>query len=116
MEFTHGSTVYRDRRPQVVDPYNPSRTEPGSWEDAQTATIANAFVASASSSSIADPTREQLVIRKSLYCQPDADVRVGDRIRVGSDSYVVREAPEADVNPFTGWQPVREVPLEQVIG
>lgn len=115
MFFPNGQTVYRDRRAAVVDPYNPARTQPGAWPGT-TITIANAFVGPSSSVAVADPTRNQLQVQKSLYCAPDADVKVGDRIRAGAETFEVRELPDAPTNPFTGWQPVLEVPLERVVG
>lgn len=114
MKFGYGQTVYRDRRQQVADPYNPARTEPGTA--VTTITIEGAYVGPASSVAIADPTRNQLQVQKSLYCAPTADVKVGDRIRAGAETFEVREFPDAPSNPFTGWQPVLEVPLERVVG
>lgn len=112
MRFSHGETVYRDRRPQVSDPYNPARTVPGSWDDADTITLTKCFVASSSSSNPGNATRNQILTAKSLYCAPSADVQPGDRIRTASGVWYVNELPSADVNPFTGWQPAREVPLD----
>lgn len=114
MKFGYGQTVYRDRPVQVADPYNPARTEPSS--SVTTITIDGAYVGPASSVSVADPTRAQVQVSKSLYCSPSADVKIGDRIRVGAETFEVQELPDAPTNPFTGWQPVLEVPLERVIG
>lgn len=124
MFFGNGVTVFRDRRPQVADPYNPARTEPGDWADATSVAIENAYVGPASSVAVADPTRNQVQEQLSLYCSPTDDVRRGDRIREGGTlddlssgtAYLVEELPDAPRNPFTGWQPVLEVPLERVIG
>lgn len=117
MDFPHGVTVLRDRRLQVPDPNNPQRTIPGPWSTAVTVTLQNAFIASASSASIRDGNRQQILTAKSLYCQPDADVRDGDRVRA-PDGYVgyVHVIPSGDTNPFTGWRPVVEVPLEEARG
>lgn len=115
MQFANGQIVFRDRREQVADPYNPARTEPGPWPGV-TVSIENAYIGPASSVAIADPTRNQVQVQKALYCSPDADVQIGDRIRSGSETFEVRELPDAPTNPFTGWQPVLEVPLERVIG
>lgn len=116
MKFAYGQTVYRDRRIQVADPYNPTRTEPGPWSSAVSIVIEGAYVGPASSVAVADPTRNQLQVDRSLYCPPTADVLVGDRIRTGSETFEVRELPDAPTNPFTGWRPVLEVPLERVVG
>lgn len=119
MEFPFGQTVFRDRRALIPDPYNPSKQVPGGdW--GSSIQLAGAFVASSSSSSQRDATRAQILTSKSLYLgDTTADVVAGDRIRVGGTigdlasgtAYLVEARPEADVNPFTGWQPVVEIPL-----
>lgn len=117
MQFPHGELVERDRRPEEADPYNPDRVTPGSWDDATTIELEAAFVASSSSTAVQDATRSQILGSKSLYLTDvDADVQVGDRIRAGGRAYYVNEIPEADVNPFTGWQPVQEIPLDLTLG
>ncbi|MFF8187731.1 hypothetical protein ACF044_10785 [Microbacterium sp. NPDC016588] len=110
--FAHGGTVLRDRRPDVANPYNPDRPTPGAWEDADTIKIDDAWVASSSSTTTETATRAQILTEKSLFCPPDADVRPGDRIRVDGATYYVKVKPSGDTNPFTGWRPVLEVPLE----
>lgn len=118
MEFPHGETVTRERRRPVQDPYNPDRTTPGSWEDPlDVITLEQCFIDSASSSSTNDAMREPVSTSKSLYStDPAVDVKVGDRIRRGTDVFYVRERTEADVNPVTGWQPVVEIPLSMEEG
>jgi hypothetical protein len=116
MLFPFGEDVQRDRRPMVQDPYNPAGLVQGSWDDAESVTIPGAWVASSSSAGTADATRTQVLESKSLYCAPDDDVQVGDRIRAAGGTYYVNALPEADVNPFTDWQPVREVPLDRSLG
>lgn len=118
MVFEHGETVYRDRRKPVVDPFNPDATKPGKWSDPLlTIPLAGAFVASSSSTAITSETRTQVITAKSLYCtDPDVDVVPGDRIRWGDSQLFVPARSEADVNPFTGWQPVVEIPLEETEG
>lgn len=114
--FPHGETVYRDRPPQITDPYNPAGSVPGAFEDGTTIPLTGAFVASTSSTALGSATRSQVLNAKSLFCPPSADVRIGDRIRTASGVWYVNELPTADVNPFTGWQPVREVPLDGALG
>ena len=125
MDFEFGETVHRDRRPGIADPYNPARTVPGDWAGAETIVLELAFVAASSSRALTTATRMQMLTAKSLYLtEPDADVKAGDRIRVGGteddlDSgtpYMVPARPAGDTNPFTGWQPVVEIPLELVEG
>ena len=117
MEFDHGQTVYRERRPQIPDPYNPDKTVFGDWADAEETLLEDVFIASSSSAAVGDATRSQVLTTKSLYStDPDVDVQVGDRILADSAVYYVNELPEADVNPFTGWQPVKEIPLDHTLG
>ncbi|MBW8025294.1 hypothetical protein EOG37_01180 [Clavibacter michiganensis subsp. michiganensis] len=116
MEFPAGITVYRDRRREVPSRYV-NETRPGSWDDVDTIEIPEAFVASSSSSSLRNATRSQILTAKSLYLgDVTADVQPGDRIRFGSSALYVHERPEADTNPFTGWTPVVEIPLESTEG
>lgn len=114
MQFPHGQTVYRDRPKRQPDRYNPSASRPTTGVD--TITIENAFVASSSSRSLKTAARNEVLTSKSLYCAPGVDVKLGDIIRVGSDKYTVDEVPAADTNPFTGWQPVVEIPLTNAKG
>jgi hypothetical protein len=112
-----GQTVVRERRKRIPDPYNPDRLVDGPWDDPDTLELPGSFVASSSSSATNTATRTQVITTKSLYCtDPTADVRVGDRIRDGERVYPVDAVPAADTNPFTGWQPVKEIPLKEVLG
>ena len=76
-----------------------------------------------------DATRSQILTEKSLYLtDPAADVQPGDRIRrggtldentgiwSGGTVLYVNARPEADTSPFTGWQPVVEIPLDMSEG
>lgn len=114
--FAAGVSVQRLRRPRVTDRYNPAKQSPGDWADAEPITIDGAYVAAVSSSGITDPSRSQVVSAKSLYCTPDTDVQPGDRIVSDGHTYEVDAVPQADTNPFTGWRPVQEVPLREVLG
>lgn len=115
MEFAAGVTVVRLRATPVLDPYS-QRLVGADWTTPDTLTIAGAFVGSSSSSPVDGELRREVVTTKSLYCDPSVDVRVGDRIVSGQHTYTVTSVPEADVNPFTGWQPVQEIPVEEVTG
>ncbi|WP_137843857.1 hypothetical protein [Microbacterium sp. 2FI] len=117
MSFAHGDTVYRDRRPLMTDPYNPDATVPGAWSDADTLVLTEAFVDDISSSTVSDGARSAISSGKALFLtDPDADVQVGDRIRAGDLTLYVNELPSSPKNPFTGWRPGREVPLDHTLG
>lgn len=121
MEFPNGQTVFRHRYPLKTDPYNTQRQIADRSKTPATIPLPECFIASSSSVKIADATRSQLLTNKSLYLgDPDADVLPGDVIGttdvVGDAEYRVDVVPTADINPFSGWQPVKEVPLEAVTG
>jgi hypothetical protein len=123
--FVFGEKVIRDRRERVVDKYRPTVTTEGEFDASLSIELAGAFVASTSSTAIPDADRSQLLTAKSLFLtDPDADVLPRDRIRVGGlvddfttgTPYLVVARPAADINPFTGWRPGVEIPLENAEG
>lgn len=118
VEFPHGETVVRERRRPVVDPYDPTSSVPGSWDDPlDVLTLEQCFVDTASSTSTNDASRSPVSTSATLYSpNPDIDVMVGDRIRRGADVFYVRERSEADKNPFTGFRPVVGIPLDMEEG
>lgn len=108
-------TVLRDRRATEADPYNPGRTRPvASWDDAATAAIPGAWVGTPSISALNDPARSATDSVASLYCDAAADVQQGDRIRTGGHAFIVGAVPMLAANPFTGWMPPLEIPVEEV--
>ena len=116
MEFAHGSTVKRLRARPLLDPYS-KKAIGADWATADEVELPGAFVASSSSAVRTDATRTQALEWKSLYLTDvAADVQVGDRIVAAGVTYVIDAVPTADVNPFTGWQPVREIPLKSGTG
>ena len=116
MQFEHGETVHLQRPKQVWSP-KANAYIAGGWSDPDEEPIAGAFVASTSTSMLGGATRTQALEAKSLYCPPDADIRKGDRIRQGADIYTIDGIPStADTSPFTGWEPLREVPRERAEG
>jgi len=117
MEFEHGETVYRLRARQIWDPMSQTYVE-GDWDDPDVLPLENAFIAQSSTSTIGETSRTGALESKSLYCDPDADVQMGDRIRQGKTGPVfpVDGIPASDTNPFSGWRPAREVPLQRAAG
>lgn len=114
--FQHVSEFMRERATLVVDPYNPDAPGVPSWDNPDTLTVYG-YLVSQSSTEQSDPVRSQLVTTKQLVLDdPTVDVRRGDRIRQGANLWTVMGIPEADVNPFTGWQPTRVCNLEEVTG
>lgn len=130
MSYPYGTTVLRDRRLPVSDPYNPDRqTIPGWAEVAEdgidTIALEGVYVAASSTTAVPDAMRTQSTDYRSLYSDDGSiDVKIGDRIRVGADletqeggdGYIVNQRPQGDRNPFTGWEPGVEIPLTSTIG
>lgn len=114
--FEVTSGFVRERARLVGDPYDPDAPGVPDWSDPDRLPV-DAYFASQSSTEQSDPVRAQLVTTKQLvFDDPHVDVRRGDRIRLGSSVWVVTGFPEADVNPFTGWQPTLVCNLEEVVG
>lgn len=109
-------TVYRDRRKRVTSEFNPGATVPGSWDDPDTIELPGAWVSFTTTTASVDGARSEQLILATLYDPSHGDVRSGDRIRVGDDTYPVTSKPIRQINPFTGWAPYTEVPLQEVIG
>lgn len=114
MRFSRGQSVTRLRRKEVFDKYS-GAVMLGDWLDAEALVIPRAFVASSSTSKTQEATRTEVLEAKSLYCSPRFDIGPYDRIQVGQAVYEVEGVPEADANPWSGWQPVQEIPLRRVI-
>lgn len=113
--FPEGVSVVRQRPKPVWDRYA-NQNVPGSWEDPDELPLADAYVGESSSSRVVGSSRTQILEFRSLFCDPAADVKVGDRIKDGDVVYEIEGIPDAPRNPFTGWQPVREIPLTRGIG
>lgn len=114
--FSAGSQVVRIRRKEIEDPYS-GQTTLGDWASASEQTLDGAYVAASSTQSRAEAGRTQLLEEKSLYLDdPNADVQAQDRIRAGGVIYLIDGMPSADTNPWTGWQPIREIPLRRDVG
>lgn len=136
MELPFGQTVYRLRAVAVPDPYDPDAEVPGDWSTPDALAIHDAYVERTSTALTRAESRVQAMEAKSLFCSGDADIRKGDRVFVGvfepalpgdgqvppgtvftGEAYEVDGIPPAaDVNPFTGWCPPREIPLRRYEG
>jgi hypothetical protein len=119
MDFPHGRTVYRLRGGMIPDPFNADAQIPEDWDNPDVLPIERAFIAQTSTTLLGDASRQQAVEAKSLFCSGEVDVQKGDRIRDGIDGPVYSIdgiPPAADVNPFTGWTPPREIPLTRSVG
>lgn len=119
MEFD--GVVYRWRRKRVPDKYNPAKQTVGPWSEADVVPIEGAAVLSSSGAALRNEDRVGALTLKSLYLDdPEADVQKGDGISLSpggtSPEFQIEVLPQADSNPFTGWQPVREVPLKGAEG
>ena len=116
--FPEGEAVHRLRAGRTWDPYAEKWVE-GDWNNPDVLELPGAFIAQSSTSEAGDATRTTVLEAKSLYCKPDDDVQEGDRIRQGGPDgpvYPLDGIPAADTNPWTGWRPVREIPLARALG
>lgn len=107
--------VVRVRPKQIADPYSNGQV-PAGWDKATETEIPGGWIAQSSTNRLVTATRAQLVESRSLYCDPSFDIAETDRIRDGGVTYEIDGLTAADTNPWTGWQPVREVPLSRVVG
>lgn len=110
--FEHTTEFVRQRAKLIVDPYDPDSAVED-WGSPDEITLTGYF-ASSSSTEQTDEVREQVVTAKQLVIDdPAADVRRGDRIKLGERVWSVEGFPEDDMNPFTGWRPTLVARLEE---
>lgn len=115
--FGYSETVIRYRRLKVPDSKAATGYKLGPWSTAEPLEVPGCWVSSSSSNATSQEDRVTILTSKSLYAPPRADVRAGDRIETEDGlTYDVEARPAADRNPFTGWQPVSEIPLTLVEG
>jgi hypothetical protein len=111
--------ILRDRPATEPDPYNPGRTRPAAtWDDAATITLPDtpdAWIGTPSIQASGDPARSSTSSTASLFCDATVDVRQGDRLRYGGHTFIVQAVPLSTPNPWTGWQPPVEIPIQEVI-
>ena len=107
----------RQRRKQVVDPYDPDSSTLGDWADTDDLQV-NGVLASLKSTEQDDAVRSEVLSTAQFVSDsPDLDVRRGDRL-LASDGrkWNVVGYPTRDVNAFTGWQPTLVAELQEVVG
>lgn len=107
----------RQRRKQVVDPYDPDSSTLGDWADTDDLQV-NGVLASLTSAEQVDAVRSEVLSTAQFVSDsPDLDVRRGDRL-LASDGrkWNVVGYPTRDVNAFTGWQPTLVAELQEVVG
>lgn len=113
------ATVYvRLRAERKPSNMNPDRTVED-WVNPEELMFTG-FLASTSSIQTEDNNR-RITTSTATLTVPDStvDIAVNDRIRTEPDDgrlWRVAGFPSFDRNPFTGWQPTREIPLEEVTG
>lgn len=118
MDFPHGDTPTRLRAQKIADPYNPARQVEDWTLDPVELPLPGCYINSTSTNVIPAAARTEQIVYKSLFSpDPTVDVKDGDRIlNVDGRLYQVKDIPFSDRNPFTGWQPVIEIPLTGVQG
>jgi phosphatidylserine decarboxylase len=107
----------RQRRKQVVDPYDPDSSTLGDWTDTDDLQV-NGALASLTSTEQDDAVRSEVLSTAQFVSDiPDLDVRRGDRL-LASDGrkWNVVGYPTRDMNAFTGWQPTLVAALQEVVG
>lgn len=105
----------RLRASRKPDPYNPAQTTED-WTKPVELEV-RGVLASSSSTRTPDVLDVQTTSTAVLtVADPDADIRIGDRIRpepTDGRMWEVSGFPSRDVNAFTGWQPTMEVQLTE---
>jgi hypothetical protein len=106
----------RRRAAQIADPYDLESTVED-WEHSDEVTL-RGFISSQTSTEQADPVRSQLITTKQLIIpDPGADIRRGDLVLTSDGGrYRVQGLPSRDRSPFTGWEPITVVNLEEAKG
>lgn len=117
MDFDTPQAFVRLRPQSSADSYNP-QSQAADWtQPTNDLDIEEASLSSSSSQRTPNGNREQTTSTAYLtVADPDADIRLGDRIRTKPDDgrlWEVTGFPSSDINPFTGWQPTLEVSLTE---
>ena len=111
------SRFTRQRRKQVVDPYDPDSSTLGDWTDTDDIQVDGALASLTSTEQDNAARSEVLSTAKFVSDNPNIDVRRGDRL-LASDGrkWNVVGYTTRDRNPFTGWQPTLVAALQEVVG
>lgn len=80
------------------------------WDNADEAPVYGCHVQPSSTSLSQDGRILGLAEGCTLYTQPDADIKEGDRIRIGDDTYTINGVPKQWTSP-TGALSNMQVPL-----
>lgn len=112
-----GATKWRRlRAKRKANPYNPAQNEPD-WSVPPDELVIMGALASSSSMRTPDTLDTQTASTAYLTIpDPDADVKIGDRIRADPDDgrlWEVDGFPSKDANAFTGWRPTLECRLTE---
>lgn len=113
--FEHPEPVDRLRAGVVVDEYS-QKPIGEDWSKMTTLPLEGAISSTGQTQADGTQRRQTTVSALLTIADPGADVKIGDRIRRGTDLWSVVEFPEIDMNPFTGWRPTLVVALEEVHG
>lgn len=112
-----GATRFiRLRAKRKTNPYNPAQNEPD-WSVPPDELAIMGALSSSSSMRTTDTLDMQTASTAYLTIpDPDADVKIGDRIRADPDDgrlWEVDGFPSKDANAFTGWRPTLECRLTE---
>lgn len=107
------------RRGTVADPYTKGTAGavvPGKWESAAKSTLDGAWVDEVAVNPRQGDDRVGSVTVATLYVEAGTDIRKGDGISrdlaATAPEFVIEVVPFMPRNPFTGFAPLTQVPLE----
>lgn len=106
--FTAGETV------TVIRPGGQDRTGDG-VTDARFDVEGCAIIQQSTADDRGSADRRAAVTTIELLCPAGADVRRGDKVKIGDVTYLVDGQPWTPHSPFTGWEPGLNVRLRGVV-
>jgi hypothetical protein len=102
--FTHGETVTRQRAQTTADPYS-TQPRPDWKKTPATVDIAGCgFDPGTSAESFAEPGRQPITTKPTVYAPYGSDIKAGDRLVVRGVTYDVDGNPADFRSPFSGWE------------